>query len=229
MKRLLHLSLCLQLVQTQSLGKTIASYCSNIHVFQLLAVFPKDYIVPKTGMASVNGSSSTGHCNTRIAGGNTFTCKQPITSVLFDGHIPAITSGLNGNTWARQLLTLNATTGRTEITFDFITTPGRVERIELVMFNCPQWGVAVQTIRLFDPLYTGTVLTTVTPTITSCSSLVRVCVPVMISRPVLLLQFFLPSESDWLHLAEMEFYTNGQTCSPVAIKGDNGRKYSNEW
>ena len=73
-------------------------------------------------------------------------CNAPTSGVLFDDNIPTLT-GLDGDMWASQLLTLQITT---EIVSDFTDTPGyaRMERVELVMFNCPEWGVAVQAIRL---------------------------------------------------------------------------------
>ena len=80
-------------------------------------------------------------------------CDAPTSSVLFDGNVPTLT-GLDGDMWASQLLTLqllpSTSESRREFIFDFTrTSPSfRVERVELVMFNCPEWGIAVQNIRL---------------------------------------------------------------------------------
>ena len=62
----------------------------------------------------------------------TITCTDPTSSVLYDGHIPTLT-GLDGDMWASQLLTLHTTTRRTDITFDFSTTPDfrEVRRVEV--------------------------------------------------------------------------------------------------
>ena len=49
----------------------------------------------------MNGSSATGHCSNYANG----VCNDPASSVLFDGHIPTLT-GLDGDTWASQLLTI---------------------------------------------------------------------------------------------------------------------------
>ena len=43
-------------------------------------------------------------------------------SVLFDGKVSTLT-GLDGNLWASQLLTINTTANTAEITFDFTDTP----------------------------------------------------------------------------------------------------------
>ncbi len=63
---------------------------------------------------SVNGSSEDGNCSliSKI-------CNEPTTSFLQDGIIPTLT-GLDGDMWAAQLLTISSTTN---ITFDFQATP----------------------------------------------------------------------------------------------------------
>ena len=95
-------------------------------------------------MVSVNGSSVTGQCSNVTNSGGIINCNDPTSSVLFDGHIPTLT-GLDGDTWASQLLTLRPFDGNSEITFEFTGSPN-IERVEVVMFNCPQWGIGVQTI-----------------------------------------------------------------------------------
>ncbi len=94
---------------------------------------------------SVNGSSEDGNCSLIAA-----TCNEPTTSVLQDGVIPTLT-GLDGDMWASQLLTINGDSHTTPITFDFEAAPGYVgvERVEVVMFNCPEWGISVDSITLY--------------------------------------------------------------------------------
>ena len=53
--------------------------------------------------------------------------------------------------WASQLLTMRTVASSTEITFDFTDTVG-VERVEVVMFNCPQWGIGVHNTAVFGML-----------------------------------------------------------------------------
>ena len=75
----------------------------------------------------MNGSSSTGNCSnvaTSTHSGQS-RCDTPTSSVLFDGNIPTLT-GLDGDMWASQLLTLRIKNViRREIIFDF--TPYRSE------------------------------------------------------------------------------------------------------
>ena len=114
----------------------------------LLLVIPSSYTLRKSDVKSVNGSSATPHCtSTSVTTGNgdldadLTRCNAPNTTVLFDGNTPT----LIGSKWARQLLTLR---GDTILSFSFSGTPGYagVERIELTMFNCPEWGISVQKI-----------------------------------------------------------------------------------
>ncbi len=94
----------------------------------------------------VNGSSEDGNCSLIAT-----ICHEPTTSVLFDRIIPEL-SGLDGDMWASQLLTINTTCLTTDITFDFGATPGYVgvERVEVVMFNCPEWDILVDSITLYN-------------------------------------------------------------------------------
>ena len=100
---------------------------------------------------AVNGSSSTGRCSNFIRSITRQNCLTPTSSVLFDGNVPTLT-GLDGDMWASRLLTINTTVNTAEITFDFTDTPDYtgMGRVEVVMFNCPEWGISVRTISLFS-------------------------------------------------------------------------------
>ena len=175
---------------------------------------------------SVNGSSATGNCSsvTRFSNIGLSRCDAPTSSVLFDGNIPTLT-GLDGDMWASQLLTLELITdqARREILFDFTGTSESfiVERVELVMFNCPEWRISVQTIRFFtaQSIVEGreAVATFPVPPITSCDSLVRICISQTIMQPVIALQFIPPPDSIWTHLAEVTFHGRGSTSPPATI------------
>ena len=171
----------------------------------------------------MNGSSATGNCSSvtiGVSGPSRYRCDAPASSVLFDGNIPTLT-GLNGDMWASQLLTLQ-TTNQGDIIFEFTATPGFiwVARVELVMFNCPEWGISVQTVRLLTSsslsVPRSEVRTLTVPAITSCDSLVRICIPQNILQPVLALQFTPPTGSTWTHLAEVTFYGSG-SCPPDTV------------
>ncbi len=168
---------------------------------------------------SVNGSSEDGNCSLLA----TTLCNEPTTSVLQDGIIPTLT-GLDGDIWASQLLTINTDSPTTDITFDFEATLDYVgvERVEVVMFNCPEWGISVDRITLrgsTTPASIGSIFTTISPTITSCDSLVRVCISRSFSSTLtaLTLRFQLSSASTWVHLAEVSLYGAGPTCPPDTI------------
>jgi hypothetical protein len=123
--------------------------------------------------------------------------------------------------WASQLFTLQATVfSRREVIMDFTSVPNyeAVWAIELVMFNCPEKGISVQTITILSaPLSLSTLGAFNVPNITSCDSLVRVCIPVSTTDPVIALRFNPPPGSTWVHLAEVEFYGNGSTCPSDTI------------
>ena len=171
---------------------------------------------------AVNGSSSTGRCSNIIPSITRKTCYITTSSVLFDGNVPTLT-GLNGDMWASHLLTINLT-NTANITFDFtnILHYTGVERVEVVMFNCPEWGISVRTIQLLSATSISgstTFETSIFPTTTSCDFLVRVCISYTVSstRPVLTLVFTSPSTSNWVHIAEVTFYASGSTCLPDTI------------
>ena len=98
----------------------------------------------------MSGSSATGHCSSVGSTGVISTCADPISSVLFDGIIPTLT-GLDGDMWASQLLTLQRTSSRVSALFDFTDTAGYgglFGRLEVVMFNCPERRISASTIRV---------------------------------------------------------------------------------
>ena len=134
---------------------------------------------------AVNGSSSTGRCSSFNHSITRPICTTPTSSVLFDGNVPTLT-GLDGDMWASRLLTINTTANTDEITFDFTTTPNYtgVKRVEVVMFNCPEWRISVRLIQLFSSTFTSgnrNFVTSISPTTTSCDSLVRVCISYNVS------------------------------------------------
>ena len=101
----------------------------------------------------MSGSSATGHCSSVSSTGVISTCTDSTSSVLFDGVIPTLT-GLDGDMWASQLLSLQRTTStRATVLFDFTDTQGYVGlsasgRLEVVMFNCPEKGISASTNRV---------------------------------------------------------------------------------
>ena len=100
--------------------------------------------------------------------------------------------------------------------FDFPRTQYfEVQRVEMVVFNCVQWGISVRTIILEAG---GSLARTINPTATSCDSLVRVCIPnVFTTETELILIFITINDDDWVHIAEVTFYGNSPNCPPDTI------------
>ena len=96
-----------------------------VHQYSL-TVYPEHYTF-HTG-TSVNGSSPTGKCSNISMAETRTTCLQPTSSVLLDGRVPTLT-GLDGDMWASQLLTLQTTRSFTSVAYDFTNTPGH-DRVE---------------------------------------------------------------------------------------------------
>ena len=168
---------------------------------------------------TANGSSAIGNC-VNESSRTTCTCSSndPTSTVLFDNPglrgIPTLT-GLDGDMWASQLLTIEKTSAsRIAIEFHFRNNPNftRVDRIEVVMFNCPQWveSVSVQGLETdATPIST----TTISQDVTSCDSIMKVC---LIYRNFL--QFTLFRDSNWVHLAEMTFWVpNSLHLTPTCL------------
>ena len=175
---------------------------------------------------SVNGSFPLGQCSSHVNIEMTLFCTEPASNVLFDGVISKLT-GLDGDMWASQLLTLEKRVDDPVLVFlTFATAPisAAVQRIEMVMFNCPQWGVSVQEIviaRFPDSDLSNSNSNqafTTSVDITSCDSLVRVCISVSTDAPRLLtVGFTQDSKSSWVHLAEVKVYNDSSICPPDTV------------
>ena len=124
--------------------------------------------------------------------------------------------------WASELLTLR----RSNLTFPMVTyftsqpESVRAGRIELVLFNCPEYGVSTDTIEM--GVFPGTesvdlsTSTIITPSLTSCDTLVRVCAEFELARIDLAVLVF-TGTSSWIHLAEVSFYNDSLACPPEAF------------
>lgn len=191
---------------------------------------PRDFF----GLDAQNGSTNGFECHGAQLGidGRRTYCPNPTTGILFDGIVPTLV-GLDGDTWARKLLTIHLvpTTpdSHVSVTYDFTNTSSgyaALGRVEVVFFNCPQWQISVQTIRFFDAVNGVELDTFHLPSyIASCNSLVRVCRALRASQSVLRMQFYPHPGSQWVHLAEVTFHGTyyslpnmeyvGTECPPV--------------
>jgi hypothetical protein len=186
------------------------------------------------GIHAQNGSTGGFEClgaQYGIDGERTY-CPNPITGILFDGIVPSLTV-LDENTWARQLLTIHLvpTTpdSHVSVTYDFTNTSSgyaALGRVEVVLFNCPEWQISVQTIRFFDAVNGAELDTFHLPNhVTSCNSLVRVCRALRATQSVLQMRLYPHPDSQWVHLAEVTFHGSyyslanteyvGTECPPV--------------
>ncbi len=94
---------------------------------------------------SERGSSATGHCSD--VSDSSRVCNTPLSSVLFDG-IPTLT-GLDGDMWATQLLTLSTSTCSSIIlNFKGLINYVGVVAMEVVMFSCSMRGIGVTSISI---------------------------------------------------------------------------------
>ena len=182
-----------------------------MYACHLAQVVPTSYSFSAFDVVSVNGSSISGRCSSFTNSSGTLNCTDPTSSVLFDGHIPILT-GLDGDTWASQLLTLLPRAATTEITFYFSDNLNLVV-VEVVMFNCPQWGIGVQNIIARENNLIS-IENTETDNITSCDYLVRSCIKVQFFSSTVSLRFSLPPNIFWIHLAEIIFHTDTSGCPP---------------
>ena len=172
---------------------------------------------------SVNGSSPTGNCSNSRLPGELMTCLQPNSSFLFDGRVPTLT-GLDGDMWASQLLIIQSINGRIDISSSFIEETAlipdsdinvTIERVEVVMLNCPE---SSQSISLEISVGNRENLSFITEkdlgSVTSCDSLVRVCISVNTNSLQVLRMRFLSGRQDYLlYLAEVTFYSHNSACS----------------
>ena len=197
----------------------------RITFFLQNAVPPSRYLYPTAETVSVNGSSQFGRCSSiSHYNAHSSVCEAPNSSVLFDDNIPTLTK-LDGHVWANQLLTLqlNNPSG-IEIIFDFTGMSNylEVKRVELVMFNCPEWGIALQNIKIWRAQSISgrrNLAGAFFSTIASCDSLVRVCTSSLhITTPVIHLQFIPATNSiNRTYLAEVGFYGDSSACQQDTI------------
>ena len=191
-------------------------FASAIIICCITLYFPvvviRNLIFPTFQTVSANGSSPVGKCsNVTFFDEYRSSCTTPTTSVLFDGHIPTLT-GLDRNMslWARDLLILNSSYSNTTIGGIF-TNEVFIDRIELVLFYCPEWGQSAS-ILLFPPPGDD-----FTPTIHSCESLIRVCRHVNETRPYFSFVFHNPAQFNLIYLAEILIYADSSPCPPDSI------------
>jgi hypothetical protein len=157
-------------------------------------------------------------CTEFFAGRNN-TCSG--TSVLNDGIIPVLEgiNTANPGTWASQLFTLTGTSGIIRISFE--VDSDNHDRMELAVFNCPEMGIGLSSVRVyFDESFRldrnddtlGTLIMESQLTATSCDRLVYFCVKYNTTQsPTQFINLVIPTSSsaDYVFLGEVTFLNGG--------------------
>jgi hypothetical protein len=185
------------------------------------SVIPNFFLVSdEDKLLLANGSSAFAQCS-RLGTTDVIRCDGTTSDVLFiTTFLYSVTlmetCGQEGYSQLEGYLYLHAQS----ILFYFTDMPDYrgIRRIELVMFNCPKWRIGAERIRVLlsrpgSSFVTGV---SISPAITSCNSLVRVCIPQFTSMEIVSIGF---SFLEWVHIAEVIFYGAGSSsiCPPDII------------
>ena len=180
------------------------------------------------GLQSVNGSDPRGGCS-RISAGNRV-CEELDeggTSDLTDCIIPSL-GGFQTN-WTAGLFTVNTSGQSFHIGFEF-NGPVNFTRVELDLFNCPEWGIAAQSITVYEynfgilnfdataaRLLNLAVGHTTANTTSSCTSIVRVVIPLELPQnpTTTYVIYFTATNIQWVHIAEVRFLEEEGTLCPT--------------
>ncbi len=175
-------------------------------------VYPGSYSVDPPAI-SERGSSATGHCS--YVSDSSRVCNTPRSSVLFDGVTPTLT-GLDGDMWATQLLTLNTSTS-TSITFKFNEAANYVGvgTIEIVLFSCSMRGIGVTSISIRGD--DNSDLGVINYNSRSCEYLVRACISDGFTTTEQIISLNFNNALQRVYLAEVTFYTNSRACSSAVL------------
>ena len=173
------------------------------------------------GLQSVNGSDHNGGCSRVIGGPICGELDVGGRSDLTDCVIPSL-GGFQSN-WAAELFTVNRSGQSFHIGFNFNSS------VKLDLFNCPKWGIAAQnitvyeysfeTINFIDP--TARALGHTTTSTTSCTSIVRVVIPLELLQypaPFYAIEFTFDKNAtdiQWVHIAEVRFLEEEDTQCPT--------------
>ena len=193
---------------------------------------PIAHSLPHEFMVSVYGSQINGRCTSMtegIPGDSISICDG--TSVLNDGIVKTLGQISNDpqSQWAGQLFTMNRTLTPTgvanNITLSFKVGEQRIDhdRIEIVVFNCPQKGIYAPTVTVvidtsFRPRAGtfGFFLTSASLQATSCNHLLKFCVKFnTLSSQFYSIQFPYQEGSDLVFVSEVTFLNAaGEPCDP---------------
>ena len=157
--------------------------------------------LPPELQSGLFGSPVDGHCSS-ISGSDNEICDG--TSVLNDGILPAL-SGVRddqASQWANELFTMRRS-GTEQIAVSVEIPAVNHDRVELAVFNCPQWGIYAPQV-IVD---IGVAVADATLPDVSCEYLLKFCVEFNtgVSAPNLRLVFPHQNDSDFIFLGEVTF------------------------
>ena len=200
---------------------TVMIHCSMILISWVCYCFivsrPIRHSLPPELESGLFGSPVNGSCSS-ISGTNN-ECDG--TSVLNDGILPAL-SGVSSDPasqWANKLFTMRRS-GTEQIVVSVELPSGTHNRVELTVFNCPQWGI--YTPRIIVEIG-GLDIITANATLPdkSCEYLLKFCVRFNggVGAPNLKLMFPNQNNSDFVFLGEVTFLNdpNNNQCNPPEL------------
>ena len=179
------------------------------------------------GLQSVNGSDPNGGCS-RVTGRVCEELDEGGTSDLTDCIIPSL-GGFQTN-WAAGLFTVNRNGQSFHIGFEF-NGPVNYTRVELDLFNCPEWGIAAQSITVYEYNFRilnfdataandlNLALGHTTVNTASCTSIVRVVIPLALPQnPTTTYVIYFTFDNaniQWVYIAEVRFLEDEGTQCPT--------------
>ena len=144
------------------------------------------------------------------------------TSVLNDGVLPAL-SGVSSDPasqWANELFTMNRSgTDRIDVSVQLPPDNINYDRVELSVFNCPQWGIYAPQVMVYATgSLNGTILqlfADATLSAESCGYLLKFCVSFngATSIPYLNLVFPYQNNSNFVFLGEITLVGDTSPCA----------------
>ena len=149
------------------------------------------------------------------------------TSVLNDSIIPAVDTSRPA--WASQLFTLSGTRGIIRLSFE--VNSSNHDRMELAVFNCPEMGIGLSSIRVYfdqsfrpgrDNTTLGTLIVEPQLMATSCDQLLVFCVKYDTTQSptrFINLEILNNTSEDYVFFGEVTFLNGGNEPCNLAIGG----------
>ena len=176
--------------------------------------------------SEINGQCT--HISEGIEGDSIAICDG--TSVLNDGIVPTPNS-ISDDTqsqWAAQLLTMNRTSSgvaNISLSFQVGSDTNVHDRLELVVFNCPQFGINTPAVEVFvdtsfRPEMGGFRFSLASASLrhTSCNHLIKFCIKFggKLSTRYYTINFPYQNGSNYIFLGEVTFLNgaDGDSCDP---------------